>query len=58
MSAGGDGYPIFASRVTNRDIMDQVVADHIAARTPISPVIAGRSTCTTTGAASCPTVTP
>ncbi|MGH3133353.1 MAG: 5'-nucleotidase C-terminal domain-containing protein, partial [Gaiellaceae bacterium] len=37
MTAGGDGYPNFTSRATSRDIMDQVLADYIAANTPISP---------------------
>jgi 2',3'-cyclic-nucleotide 2'-phosphodiesterase (5'-nucleotidase family) len=56
--AGGDGYPNFASRATSRDVMDQVVADYIAASTPISPAIQGRIKCTTTGATVCPVVTP
>jgi len=56
--AGGDGYPNFASRATSRDVMDQVLADYIAATTPISPAIQGRITCTTTGATVCPVVTP
>jgi len=58
MVTGGDGYPNFNSRATTREIMDQVVADHITASTPISPSIQGRVTCTTTGATACPTKTP
>jgi 2',3'-cyclic-nucleotide 2'-phosphodiesterase (5'-nucleotidase family) len=58
MSTGGDGYPNFASRVTTRNIMDQVVADYITAHTPISPAIQGRITCTTGGSPACPVVTP
>jgi 2',3'-cyclic-nucleotide 2'-phosphodiesterase (5'-nucleotidase family) len=58
MVAGGDGYPNFASRATTRDIMDQTVADYIAANTPISPAIQGRITCMTSGATVCPVVTP
>jgi 2',3'-cyclic-nucleotide 2'-phosphodiesterase (5'-nucleotidase family) len=58
MSTGGDGYPNFASRVTTRDIMDQVVADYITANTPISPAIQGRITCATGGSPACPVVTP
>lgn len=58
MSGGGDGYPVFTSRVTTRDIMDQVLADHITATSPISPSIIGRSACTTSGTTVCPTVTP
>ncbi|GLZ28719.1 hypothetical protein Lesp02_09090 [Lentzea sp. NBRC 105346] len=58
MSTGGDGYPNFASRVTTREIMDQVLADHVAATTPVSPAITGRITCTTSGATPCPVVVP
>ncbi len=58
MSTGGDGYPNFASRVTTQNIMDQVVADHITAHTPVSPAIVGRVTCTTSGATLCPVVVP
>ncbi|TDD66898.1 hypothetical protein E1262_20705 [Jiangella aurantiaca] len=58
MATGGDGYPNFAARATTREIMDQVVADHLAATTPISPDIQGRIVCTTSGATACPVVTP
>lgn len=58
MVTGGDGYPNFAARATTREIMDQVVADHLAAATPISPDIQGRIVCTTSGATACPVVTP
>jgi len=58
MASGGDGYPNFASRMTTRDIMDQAVADYIAAHTPISPAIQGRIVCTTSGGTACPVVTP
>ena len=58
MASGGDGYPNFVSRVTTRDIMDQTLADYIAANTPISPAVQGRITCTTSGATACPVVTP
>jgi 2',3'-cyclic-nucleotide 2'-phosphodiesterase (5'-nucleotidase family)/predicted AlkP superfamily phosphohydrolase/phosphomutase len=58
MASGGDGYPVFTSRATTLDIMDQVLADHIAANTPISPAIQGRVTCTTSGSTACPVVTP
>jgi 2',3'-cyclic-nucleotide 2'-phosphodiesterase (5'-nucleotidase family) len=58
MASGGDGYPDFFSRSTTRDIMDQVLADYIAANTPISPSIQGRIVCTTSGATACPVVTP
>jgi 2',3'-cyclic-nucleotide 2'-phosphodiesterase (5'-nucleotidase family) len=55
MSTGGDGYPNFASRVTSLDIMDQVAADYVAANSPLSPAIVGRSACTGAG---CPVVVP
>ena len=45
MVAGGDGYPNFFARATTRDIMDQVLADHITANSPISPSIQGRIHC-------------
>lgn len=60
MSTGGDGYPNFYSqgRVITLDYMDEVLADHIAANTPVSPAIQGRIKCTTTGATACPVVVP
>jgi 2',3'-cyclic-nucleotide 2'-phosphodiesterase (5'-nucleotidase family)/predicted AlkP superfamily phosphohydrolase/phosphomutase len=58
MTSGGDGYPNFSSRATTQDFLDQVTADYIAANTPISPTIQGRSTCTTSGATACPVVVP
>jgi 2',3'-cyclic-nucleotide 2'-phosphodiesterase (5'-nucleotidase family) len=58
MANGGDGYPVFISRATTQDIVDQVTADYIAANSPISPAIQGRITCTTSGATVCPVVTP
>jgi len=54
-ASGGDGYPTFVGRFTTRDIMDQVLADHIAANTPISPAIQGRIACV---GAACPVVAP
>jgi len=45
MASGGDGYPNFFARATTRDIMDQVLADYIAANTPITPTIQGRIHC-------------
>ncbi len=56
-ASGGDGYPNFTSRMVTQDFMDQVLADFITARTPISPAIQGRITCTTTGATACPVIT-
>jgi 2',3'-cyclic-nucleotide 2'-phosphodiesterase (5'-nucleotidase family) len=54
MAAGGDGYPNVAARSTSREIMDQVLADYIAANNPISPTIQNRIVCTGTG---CPRIT-
>ena len=58
MASGGDGYPNFASRMVTRDIMDQVLADYVAANSPISPSIQGRIVCTTAGSPACPVVIP
>ena len=55
MAAGGDGYPVFSSRATTLDIMDQVLADYITAQGTVSPAIQGRIVCT---GANCPVVTP
>ena len=38
--------------------MDEVVADHITANTPISPRIQGRIVCMTSGATACPVIIP
>ena len=58
MANGGDGYPNFASRMVTRDIMDQALANYVAANTPISPSIQGRIQCTTSGATACPVTLP
>ncbi len=58
MATGGDGYPNVYTRGTTQNIMDQVLADYITAKTPISPAIQGRIVCTTTGATVCPVVVP
>ncbi len=55
MASGGDGYPNVAAKATTRDVMDQVLADHITVNTPISPSIQGRITCTGSG---CPVPAP
>jgi 2',3'-cyclic-nucleotide 2'-phosphodiesterase (5'-nucleotidase family) len=64
MAGGGDGYPVFSSRATTQDIMDQVLADYVAANSPISPFVKafpdGRINCAdSNGAAApnCPTLT-
>jgi 2',3'-cyclic-nucleotide 2'-phosphodiesterase (5'-nucleotidase family) len=46
IAAGGDGYPVIISRVTSRNIMDQDVADYVAANSPLSPSIQERIACT------------
>ena len=61
MASGGDAYPVFTSRVTTQDIMDQVLADCITAKGTISPAIQGRITCFAPSPGSgnnCPVVTP
>lgn len=62
MASGGDGYPNFFSRAATRDLMDQVVADYIAANTPINPLVQGRINCikvfNPTSPNNCPVVTP
>jgi 2',3'-cyclic-nucleotide 2'-phosphodiesterase (5'-nucleotidase family) len=58
MMNGGDGYPVFTSRATTQDIMDQVVADYITAKGTVSPAIQGRIVCTTGGSPACPIVVP
>jgi len=58
MAAGGDGYPVVTPDVTIQNIMDQVLADYIAANTPLSPAIQGRIVCTTGGSPACPVVVP
>ncbi|HEX4747690.1 MAG TPA: alkaline phosphatase family protein [Gaiellaceae bacterium] len=45
MANGGDSYPNFASRMTTQGIMDQVLADYVAANSPLSPAIQGRIKC-------------
>lgn len=60
MSTGGDGYPNVASRMTSRDIMDQVLADYVAAAGTISPSIQGRIVCADSNGATapnCPAIT-
>jgi 2',3'-cyclic-nucleotide 2'-phosphodiesterase (5'-nucleotidase family) len=60
MADGGDGYPFFRPRMTTREIMDEAVADYIAANSPISPAIQGRITCTDSNLAvapACPVIT-
>jgi 2',3'-cyclic-nucleotide 2'-phosphodiesterase (5'-nucleotidase family)/predicted AlkP superfamily phosphohydrolase/phosphomutase len=60
MATGGDGYPNVYSRGTTQDIMDQVLANYIAAQPggTLTPAIQSRIVCTTSGATVCPIVVP
>jgi 2',3'-cyclic-nucleotide 2'-phosphodiesterase (5'-nucleotidase family) len=55
---GGDGYPVLISRAVSREIMDQVLADHVTANSPLTPALQGRIVCTTSGATACPVILP
>jgi len=65
-ASGGDGYPNVYARATSQAIMDQVLADSIAANTPVSPFVLaapdGRINCTdsngTGTAPDCPGLAP
>ena len=43
MASGGDGYPNFFSRsqYATQDIMDQVLADYVTAKSPLNPIVLG-----------------
>ncbi len=63
MANGGDSYPNFASRMATQDIMDQVLADHVTANSPLSPSVKafpdGRINCADSNGAlapNCPTL--
>ncbi len=63
MSTGGDGYPNFFSRATTQNLMDQVLADYIAAQAggQVNPAIQGRVNCVDGNGATapnCPVVVP
>ncbi len=70
MAAGGDGYPAVTSKVgyATQDIMDQVLADYVTAKSPLSPFVLGpnngRINCADSDGPSgasgrnCPTLTP
>jgi 2',3'-cyclic-nucleotide 2'-phosphodiesterase (5'-nucleotidase family) len=61
MADGGDGYQVFRPRITTREIMDQTVADYVAANSPLAPTIQGRVNCTDSSPAAppaCPTPLP
>jgi 2',3'-cyclic-nucleotide 2'-phosphodiesterase (5'-nucleotidase family) len=58
MANGGDSYPNFASRMATQDIMDQVLADHVTANSPLSPTVKafpnGRINCADSNGATAP----
>jgi hypothetical protein len=58
MATGGDGYPNLYARGTTQAVLDQVLADYVAAHTPVTPALQGRIVCTTSGAALCPVTLP
>jgi len=63
MATGGDGYQNFytAGRVFTLDYMDEALADHITANSPVSPILQGRITCTDSNGATtpnCPVLVP
>lgn len=58
MATGGDGYPNVYARGTTQNYLDLVLADYIAAKTPVSPAIQGRIECITSGATACPVTLP
>jgi 2',3'-cyclic-nucleotide 2'-phosphodiesterase (5'-nucleotidase family)/predicted AlkP superfamily phosphohydrolase/phosphomutase len=45
MVSGGDGYPNFFARAATQNIMDQVLADYVAANSPLTPTIQARIHC-------------
>ena len=62
---GGEGSPNFSGRFTSQEIMDQVVADYVAANSPLSPIVRaapnGRVNCADSNgdtAPNCPTLIP
>ena len=61
MADGGDGYPVFRPRMTTREIMDEVLADHVTANSPIAAPLQNRIVCADSNAAAppaCPTILP
>jgi 2',3'-cyclic-nucleotide 2'-phosphodiesterase (5'-nucleotidase family) len=65
MANGGDSYPNFASRMATQDIMDQVLADHVTANSPLNPSVKafpnGRINCADPNpgvGANCPALVP
>ena len=67
MASGGDSYPKVNSKIgyATQDIMDQVLADYVTAKSPLSPFVLGptngRINCADTNGATapnCPALTP
>jgi 2',3'-cyclic-nucleotide 2'-phosphodiesterase (5'-nucleotidase family) len=65
MASGGDGYPNVYARGTTQNLMDQVLADYIAANSPVDPSVKaypdGRINCYDPNPGSgsdCPVLTP
>ncbi len=58
VASAGDSYPNFASRIVTREVMAQVLEDHLTAAVTVDPTIQGRITCTSSGATLCPVVLP
>ena len=59
---GGEGFPFFTPRMTTQNIMDQVLADHITANSPVAPAVQGWINCikvsNPASTNNCPVVTP
>ena len=58
---GGDGYPVFRPRMTTREIMDVVLANHVSANSPIAAPLQNRIVCADSNPAAppaCPTILP
>ena len=65
LAGGGDGYPVLSSRAATGQLMDQAVADWIAANSPLAPAVRaapnGRINCADSNGAeapNCPTLVP
>jgi len=61
MADGGDGYQVVRPRMTTRDIMDQALANYVAAASPLSAPLQNRIVCADSNPAAppaCPTILP
>lgn len=45
LAGGGDGYPNVSSRMTTRELMDEVLAEYVRTQSPVTPTVQGRITC-------------